>query len=746
MKISRLIVSFAALAAGVMVSCSPDLKPVSGGSDLFFDSLASSWDEAVPLGNAELGELVWQKGDNIRLSLDHSDLWDLRPTEEFADTARFNYRWLQKCVAEGDDKSLWDMFDEAYSNRPAPSKIPCAALEFPAAGLGRVRSVRLYLHDALCRVEWESGVSLETFVNASSPVGWFVFKGLDDAGFRPSLDAPKYSVSSGAKDQNGLDNHEVSTLGYEQGTIVEEDNSINYHQKGWGDFSYDVAVRWKRSGKTLAGVWSVGTSNGKADACRETEKALARGLKKDFASHMEYWNEFWKASSITVPDMVLQKQYDNEMYKLGSASRSDSRPISLQAVWTADDGLLPPWKGDYHNDLNTQLSYWPVYTGNHLPEGEAFLNYLWDNRDAFREYARDFFGVEGILVPGVCTLDGHAMGGWPQYSFSPTTAAWVAQHFYLQWKYSADSAFLQDRAYPFTSEVAKALEQISFIDASGHRVLPLSTSPEIFDNSLQAWFHSMTNYDLSLMRFLFDASAEMTAALGLDAESAHWEECLSQMQYFDIQDGALTFAHGFPYNVSHRHFSHAMSIFPLGLLDWNDGEEARGIIKSTIALLDGNGPDWWTGYSYSWLANIKARAMDGEGAAEALRTFAECFCLPNTFHVNGDQTRSGKSRYTYRPFTLEGNFAFASGLQEMLMQSHTGTIKLFPAVPSEWKDVSFENLRARGAFLVSAKMESGAVTGVSVFSEKGGKLSLQIPGRPEPVVKDMSAGETYRIL
>jgi alpha-L-fucosidase 2 len=48
---------------------------------------------------------------------------------------------------------------------------------------------------------------------------------------------------------------------------------------------------------------------------------------------------------------------------------------------------------------------------------------------------------------------------------------------------------------------------------------------------------------------------------------------------------------------------------------------------------------------------------------------------------------------TYRPFTLEGNFAFASAIQEMLIQSHTGVVKLFPAIPSDWKDVSFNTLR-----------------------------------------------------
>ena len=157
------------------------------------------------------------------------------------------------------------------------------------------------------------------------------------------------------------------------------------------------------------------------------------------------------------------------------------------------------------------------------------------------------------------------------------------------------------------------------------------------------------------------------------------------------------------------------------------GEKDREIIKATIKRLDEVGPDWWCGYSYSWLGNLKARAMDGEGAAEALRTFSECFCLRNTFHVNGDQTKSGKSMYTYRPFTLEGNFAFASGINEMLMQSHTGTVKIFPAIPDSWKDVSFKKLRTVGAFLVSAEMVDGRVEKVEILSETGGEFNMENP-------------------
>ena len=47
-------------------------------SDLMSDSLAASWDEGMPLGNATVEALVWRKENALRLSLDRIDLWDLR--------------------------------------------------------------------------------------------------------------------------------------------------------------------------------------------------------------------------------------------------------------------------------------------------------------------------------------------------------------------------------------------------------------------------------------------------------------------------------------------------------------------------------------------------------------------------------------------------------------------------------------------------------------------------------------------
>lgn len=154
---------FIALFSILFSSCS---HVEESSSDLQFEHLPTAWDEAIPLGNATMGELVWQKDSTLRLSLDHTGLWDLRPTDEFEDTARFRYRWIKEQIETGNQAAIVGLGDTHYDQEPGPAKIPCAALTFPIESLGEVSSVRLRLHDALCRVEWKNGASLETFVQA----------------------------------------------------------------------------------------------------------------------------------------------------------------------------------------------------------------------------------------------------------------------------------------------------------------------------------------------------------------------------------------------------------------------------------------------------------------------------------------------------------------------------------------------------------------------------------------------------
>ena len=730
----------------VLAACNNEKSPVSPGKspyDLHFDQLPTVWDEGIPLGNGMVGALIWEKEGKLRLSLDRADLWDLRPMENLK-TPEWKYSWVYEQWKKNDYGRVQEKFDAPYDRSPAPSKIPAAGLEFDISSLGDIASVRLHLKEAICEVRWKNGTKLLAFVHATEPVGWYRFEGLENP-LPYELIPPAYNLKGQSEAENPVTGQDLRRLGYPEGSVVKGPGSITYDQEGWGGFRYQVNVTDNNS-DAMEGCWSISSEfpgwEKKSSAKEVVGNTLRTGIDKALKSHRNWWHNFWAQSSIEVPDKILQKQWHLEMYKFGSAARVGAPPISLQAVWTADNGKLPPWKGDFHHDLNTQLSYWPAYSGNHLEQEIGFINWLWKYRDTFKEYTREYFETEGLNVPGVSTLTGEPMGGWIQYAFGPTVSSWLGQHFYLHWRYSMDRKFLEQRAYPWVKDAALYLEGISRFNDKGQRQLPISSSPEFHDNSRDAWFAQTTNFDLALARWTFEKAAELAREMDLPDEASRWETILSEWPDLAIDEkSGLMVAPGVPYTGSHRHFSHQLGYHPLGLIDFSKGEMHQEIIRNTIATLDETGSGSWTGYSFSWLGNLKARAFDGEGAAEALQIFATSFCLPNSFHVNGDQSGKGYSNYTYRPFTLEGNFAFAAGLQEMLIQSHTGIIRIFPAVPSGWSDISFDQLRTEGAFLVTAKKENRVVTHVEIKSLQGGILKLKNPFE----TNELECSHNYRI-
>jgi alpha-L-fucosidase 2 len=700
--------------------------------DLHFSSLAGSWDDGIPLGNGMLGALIWEKDSNLRISLDRADLWDLRPVKEF-DLPQFSFSWVKEQVDNKTYDTVQKLFDLPYDRDPAPTKIPAGALEFQIGTLGPIKSVHLYLEEALCEVRWKSGARFLAFVDANQTLGWFSWEN-PPVPFTAVFDPPRFTEINEQGDK--MQKNGLTRLGYIQGKPEYNTNSIYYIQKGWGDFVYEVSVIWRKvDERSIEGCWSITTRSTPyspdKSAWTLTHDAVADKISFSEAlkDHTQWWHNFWSKSDLHIPDTLLENQWYREIYKFGSSSRKGAPPVSLQAIWTADNGSLPPWKGDFHNDLNTELSYWPGYSSNHLEESAVFTDWIEKNQKNTSEYTTTYFQCPGLNFPGVSTLTGEPIGGWIQYALSPTTSAWLAQYFYEEWEFFHDTAFLRTAGYPYLHNVAVFLDNLS-IKEGKEKKLPLSSSPEMGDNSLNAWHTSMTNFDLALIRSVYLEAHQMAKVLGKKNDAWYWKWDLSGWPDLILdKDNSLMIARDLPYTFSHRHFSHLMAIFPLGLIDKLNGRKDREIISSSLHSLEKAGISAWCGYSYAWLGNLYARAGRGEDAATALRTFATCFCLPNSFHVNTDQSKTGVSDFAYRPFTLEGNFACASGIQEMLLQSQDDIIRVFPAVPDSWKNISFHNLRARGAFLISATKKEGKIEEIRIFPEAGGKLIIQDPFR-----------------
>lgn len=687
--------------------------------NLTFNKLASKWDEAMPLGNGMLGVLIWGKNDKLRLSLDRADLWDER--QAMPDLNKYNFKWVQQQVDKKEYGIVQQKLDAPYETKPYPTKLPAGAIEFNVSSLGKVVSNVLDIKTALNTVKFENGVVFNCYIHATKNQGFFSLKNLKDTDVLPELIVHNYAGNEKTANDNSHAGQGLQKLGYTKGDVKKMGNTISYRQPMYDNHFYEISITWTKMGNNLIGSWTVTKD---ASATIPTISSTAKE-PTDWDTHIKWWANFWNKSSISIPDELLQKQYYLEQYKLGSVARKGAPAITLQAVWTADNASLPPWKGDFHNDLNTQLSYWPTYTSNHLAEGKTFTDWLWKVKGESEKYTKAYFGANGINIPGVVTLSGYPMGGWIQYSQSPTVGAWCAQHFYWQWKYTMDDQFFKQQAYPYITKSAKFLEEITFLQ-NGIRKLPLSSSPEYNDNAINAWFKEWSNFDLGLAKFLFKAAAEVCQTKGDQIGQKHWLTILAQLPDFESNETGFTVAPKQNLTESHRHMSPYMAIYPLALLDVNKPADKTRIINS-FKQLEAKGTSAWVGYSFSWMASLYARAYQGDKALRQLQIFASNFCSSNSFHLNGDQKGGQYSNFTYRPFTLEGNFAFAQGINELLIQSRDGYIEIFPSIPSTWDNCSFKNLRTIGAFLVSANYENAKTVSIQILAEKGGELNIKLP-------------------
>jgi len=694
------------LATAVVPAAAQDPR-----STLRLDAPIARWDEAIPLGNGLLGGLLWGEGRTLKLSLDRGDLWDERLPAIF-DDPEWTWVGMQKLVQAKNMSRFHQLFDEPYDRIPYPTKLPGGRLVIERQGGGAVREFALDMRhgEAVARYATDS---VEAVVLAHRPVMLLRIPGAVTVRFEPSAG--------------------VTKLGYTAATVT----SDSYLQEGALGLKYGAVVRQQLRGDTTLLAVTLATSSEGADPLAigraRADLALREGWRTSVTVHRAWWKRHWAVSGVTLPDAALQQHYDLVHYFYGAAGRRGAPPIPLQGVWTADEGGLPPWKGDLHNDLNTQMTYLAAHAAGMDDAMLGWLDYLEARRPVFRTFARDFYGVDGMVIPGVMTLGGKAMGGWGMYSLSPTNGAWVAQSFHLQWRSTRDRAFLRQRAYPFVKEIGTALAALLVPSKDGTLRLPLSSSPEIHDNSIRAFLVPNSSYDQALLHWTFGALAEMAGELRLSAEAARWRALRDRLGPVvpEGTTGSLPFAKGEEYTSSHRHFSHAMAIHPLFLLDPR-GKDSL-VVRHTVDTIAKYGTSQWTGYSFAWFAGMLARTNRGD---EALRYLSDylAFTLRNGFHANGDQSGRGLSSMTYRPFTLEGNFLMMQAVHEMLLRSDGTTLTVFPATPTAWGDVSFRTLRADGGWRVSAWRSKGAVDSVRILAgPAGGVLRLRNPFGDAPV-------------
>jgi alpha-L-fucosidase 2 len=695
----------------------------------------TTWDEAIPLGNGILGGLLWGETNLIRLSLDRGDLWDERPAPGDP-LSKFTYARIVQLVQEKKNAEISRIVDAQSYDQKHPTKIPAGRLEIVLDPSQQVKSFELNLASAEGRAWFTNGAKLDAFFCAAG------FAPAPSPASRPYRSEPLALVRIPGPEPKALRLRppaSVKQLGYADPKTGTNGATQWFLQEAALGLRYCVAVGSRRTGDSTLLAITIVTSESSQDpvrsACDQVTKGLDDGYDGWLRTHVDYWTQFWSASRVWFPEPDILRHYYLVQYFYGAASRRGAPPLPLQGVWTADAGTLPPWKGDYHHDLNTQMTYLGYQAAGRFDEGACFLDFLRQRRSAFEQFAREFFGTPGLNVPGVMTLAGKPLGGWAQYSLSPVQAGWLAHLFYLHGRYRGErDPTLDVAAYPWCASVGESLAALLKPDAKGRLVLPTSSSPEIHDNSQRAWLKPNSNYDLAILKMLFLSLQEMATDLGPGDQAARWAQLAGKLGDFHTDaDGTMRINEDEPLPGSHRHFSNLMNIYPFNLTTVEGTDRDREIIRASLKQYDRYGTMAWCGYSFTWMSALRARVGDAEAALRNLDIFVKAFILRNGFHVNGDQTQSGLSSFTYRPFTLEGNFLAAAAVHEMLLQSwsarpgsgDSGVIRLFPATPWRWHDTSFDDLRAEGGHRVSARRENNATTWFRVVAGRDGVVRIR---------------------
>jgi alpha-L-fucosidase 2 len=429
-------------------------------------------------------------------------------------------------------------------------------------------------------------------------------------------------------------------------------------------------------------------------ACQAVDEVIAAGYGKCREQMERHWHEYFKKSFISIPDKQLEAFYWAQIYKLGTCVRPDGPVLDLMGPFYRTTS----WPGIWWN-LNVQLTYWPVYPSNHLELGTGYIHTLSDCLPKFLDNM----------------LDKNAQDNETNRKRSANIGdyGWALHNLYLQLSYAADSQGLKKIWLPLAKQVY-GIYKYHFDDVNGVINLRETFSPEYNAGGVDRFDN--TNYNLAILHWLLNS---MTKVEPQSPDVEEWKDVTARLYQYPTDENGLMIAENVGVNLSHRHFSHLLGIYPMNQLDPDD-PQVKDLLTRSInhwhTVGNGNG---MAGFSITGAASLFASIGDGDQAYEQLHHFLTVNApisrfLANTFYVEGGGP------------CIEAPLCAASATLELMLQSRNGKIRIFPAVPKGWKDAEFADLRAEGAFLVSAQRQAGRTLWVEVTSIAGGDCVVQV--------------------
>lgn len=760
-------------------------RDIDRSQTLYYTRPAANWDEALPMGNGRLGGMVFGDPAAELIQLNEDSLWSGGFRDRNNPLARENLEKMRQLINEEKPAEAEALCEEAFYGTNENQRH-----YQPLGDLHIWQDIPGECEDYERRLELAVGVMSCSFTAGGTRFQRTVFASKPDEVIVIHLESEGSPVSFTAAIDGRDDNYDKNEAYDDRTVLFTVSDGIPYAcavtvRCEGGDDSYcgtsanRLFCKNARSADIIIAAQSAfRTGDYVKKAVGEAKRAARKTFGELLSRHENYYCSLYNKSYVRIDPIgevspnteerlaaVREGGKDNELvnlyfnfskYLMISGSGEGTLPLNLQGIWNKD--MWPAWGGKYTVNINTEMNYWAAEAqglGNcHTP----LFDHIERMRENGRVTARKMYGCRGTVCHHNTDIWGDTA---PQDKWLPGTLwtmgmAWLCTHIYEHFDFTRDYDFLEEK---FDTMIEAAEFFLDFLTEDGdYLVTSPSVSPEntyYARNGVKGTLCKAPSMDSQILYTLF--TDIIKAAHSTDefygSLSEQTKETVEKIaaarerlpkpkigKYGQIMEWAEDYDEVEP---GHRHISQLYALYPSDMITPETTPELAAAARATLErrLAHGGGH---TGWSRAWIINMWARLHDGEKVEENLGALFSWSTAINMFDM-------------HPPFQIDGNFGGAAGITEALLQSHSGELKLLPALPPSWKSGS-ACLYARGGYRVSFEWQEGKVTRAVISCKEEGELVLRSDISPritgiytedgqqrERGVKAVREGNVYRI-